>query len=225
VTRSPFETAQLANEVERFDIGNPGGDQDSMGAALGGFNHLEYVKGGGTVPHAIDVDHSLRLAIEHDSLLLYTGEAHLSGSIHQDIKDSYALEHSPTVAAMQALRSAAQQMVLALREGDLSAYLESLNHSCDSLYRLHPGCDSDSHRKLCRELAPYIQGRKTCGAGGGGFILVHTRPGCRYECAQRAEACGALVWPVSIDFDGVTAWEGPDLESAQVDAFLRRGRQ
>ena len=225
VSRSPLETAQLANGIERIDLGYPGGDQDSMGAALGGVNHLEYTKGGGTVCHRIEVAESLRLAIEHDSLLLYTSEAHVSGNIHQDIKDSYALENSPTVAAMKELRSAAQAMAVALREGDLSAYLESLNRSCDNLYRLHSSCDSDAHRRIYHELQPYLLGRKTCGAGGGGFMLVHTRSGCRYECARHAEASGALVWPVTIDFEGVKSWEGAALEPERIHSYLKRCRE
>ncbi len=225
VERSPYETASLANDIERIDLGQAGGDQDSMGAALGGFNHLEYRQGDGkTIAHRVDVEDGLRLTIERDSLLIYTGEAHLSGSIHEDIKASYAQENSPTVAAMQELRTSAREMVRALQEGSLDSYTACMNRACDNLYRLHPSCDSDSHQELCKELDPYILSRKTCGAGGGGFILVHANPGCRFECKQRAEARGALVWPVTIDFAGVRSWEGAPLDPEELESMLHSCR-
>lgn len=213
------ETARLANEIERRDLGYPGGDQDSFGAALGGFLDLEYVKGGGTVPRRLEVSEALRLAIEQGSLLIYTSEAHVSGSIHRDIKESYGKPNSPTVAAMVGLREAARAMSAALQRGDLEGYLDAMNSSCRDLYRLHPSCDSEAHRRVCRELDELILGRKTCGAGGGGFLLVHARPGCRRECWRRAERLGAMVWPVSIDFAGVRTWTEPALEPRAVERY------
>ena len=218
---SQAETAILANSVERDDLGYPGGDQDSFGAALGGINRLEYVKGGGTRPHRIAVPHDARRALEHRSLLIYTSEAHVSGNIHQDIKDSYALENSPTVAAMMRLGEEAAKMAAALASGNLDGYVDSLNASCRNLYRLHPNCDSEAHRRYFDDLDDVILGGKTCGAGGGGAMLVFTKPGRRRECLRRAERMGALVWPVTIDFDGVQTWTVPQSTDEEVERYRR----
>ena len=37
-------------------------------------------------------------------------------------------------------------------------------------------------------------------------MTVFTRPGRRRKCIERAEKSGAMVWPVTIDFTGVTSW-------------------
>jgi D-glycero-alpha-D-manno-heptose-7-phosphate kinase len=217
--RTPAETARLANEVERKDLGYPGGDQDSFGAALGGINRLEYLKGGGTVPHRLEVSPGTRLLLERNSLLIYTSEAHVSGNIHRDIKESYALPGSPTVDAMVHLREAARAMASALEKGEMAGYVESLNDSCQNLYRLHPSCDSDAHRRCFRELGDSILGGKTCGAGGGGFLLVYVRPGRRRACIERAGNMGAMVWPVAIDFEGVKAWDEAPLAPGEVERY------
>ena len=219
--RSQAETAALANSIERDDLGYPGGDQDSFGAALGGINRLEYVKGGGTRPDRIAVPYDALHALEHRSLLIYTSEAHVSGNIHQDIKDSYALENSPTVAAMIRLREEAVKMAAALEAGDLGGYVDSMNASCRNLYRLHPSCDSEAHRRYFEELDDVILGGKTCGAGGGGVMLVFTKTGRRRECLRRAEEMGALVWPVTIDFDGVQTWSGPAVTEREVERYRK----
>jgi D-glycero-alpha-D-manno-heptose-7-phosphate kinase len=204
INRPAADIAQVANSVERDNLGYAGGDQDSFGAAMGGFNLLSYPRGGGATAHRhLDVDDNTRLAIEENSLLMYTGEAHLSGSIHEDIRHSYTLQNSPTIEAMTQLREQAQKMARALECGDLEGYANALNASCENLYRLHENCDCPAHRELCGELSDLILARKTCGAGGGGFMLVYTRPGRRRECRAIAEATGATVWPFTVDTHGV----------------------
>ena len=224
IKRTAAETARLANDVERKDLGYPGGDQDSFGAALGGINKLEYVKGGGTVPHRLDISDEVLHALENRTLLLYTSEAHVSGNIHKDIKESYKLPDSPTVAAMVGLRESAIKMAAALEAGDLDAYAESLNTSCDELYNLHASCGCEGHRQLTAELDDLILGRKTCGAGGGGFLAVFTKPGCRQQCIKRAEQLGALVWPVVLDRTGVTTWSDTAAEKELVESIIQRAR-
>ena len=219
--RTPLETAALANEIERKDLGYPGGDQDSLGAALGGLNFLEYHRGGGMTPHKIAVSKETLYALEHGSLLIYSGAAHVSASIHEDIKRSYAEPDSATVKAMIVLREQAQAMAHSLEAGDLLGYANALSESCRQLYNLHESCDSAEHRRYFQMIDDCILGRKTCGAGGGGFMLVYTKPGRRQECIRRIEESGGLVWPVMINFDGVTKW----WESPFADDQLQRLRQ
>lgn len=217
--RTAEETARAANDVERKDLGYPGGNQDSYGAALGGILDLEYLKGGGTLARRIAVPEDARLALEHNSLLLYTSEAHVSGNIHRDIKEWYALPSSPTVDAMIRLRESAKTMAGALERGDLEGYAAAMNDSCRALYDLHPSCDCEAHRRLLQELGPHILGGKTCGAGGGGFLLIHARQGRRRTCLEIARRHGALPWTVDIDFEGARSWSEQSLERDHVSRY------
>ena len=189
-----MRSRQLANEVERKDLAHSGGSQDSFGAAIGGAKLITYRKGGGESCERLNVPAETIAEIERDSLMIYTGSVHLSGSIHSDIKQWYHQEDSPTVRAMNGLKAAAQRAAMALEAGDVDTYIESLNASRLNHYALHPSCDSEQLRKFFAELGPYIRGGKTCGAGGGGFIFVHAKAGQREECVKKAEELGGGVW-------------------------------
>jgi len=217
--RSPLDTAVLANEVERHDLGYPGGDQDSLGAALGGINFLEYHAGGGMTPHKISLSADTLRTLEHGSLLVYSGAAHVSASIHEDIKRSYALNHSPTRTAMSVLHQQARAMRGALESANLTAYAMALSESCRQLYNLHESCGSDEHRRFFKAVDDCILGAKTCGAGGGGFMLLYVKPGRRHECIRRIGELGGLVWPVTIDFQGVTRWQESSLTDEDIERF------
>ena len=216
------EIAILANEIERNDLGNRGGNQDSYGAAMGGIKLITYTKGGGSFCEPIKVPDAARAQLERDSLLIYTGEVHLSGSIHVDIKKSYEQSDSPTVRAMDNLKAAAQRMARALVVGDLDGYVDALNCARINHYALHPSCDSDALRKFFHELSPFIRGGKACGAGGGGFIMVHVKPDCRKQCIQAAESLGGMVWTCQLDDHGLITWEEPPSSPEQVESILRR---
>jgi len=215
------EIALLANDIERADLGNVGGNQDSYAAAMGGIKLITYAKGGGSSCMPIQLSEKTRGQLECDTLLIYTGDVHLSGSIHTDIRTSYALPDSPTVRAMDNLKAAALKMAPALQAGDIDAYVEALNSARQNHYALHPSCDSDTLRKFFKELSPCIRGGKACGAGGGGFIMVHAAAGCRKECARIAEALGGLVWPFQLDDRGLMNWEEPPSSPEQI-ATLRK---
>ena len=206
--RTPSETARIANEIERKDLGYPGGSQDSFAAALGGINKLEYTKGGGVAHRALKLSNDTLMELEHNSFMIYTSEAHVSGNIHQDILDSYGMKDSTTFTALLSLRDAANSMEVALECGDMDGYIDNLNLSCESLYRLHTSCDSIAHRKYCSDLEDHILGRKTCGAGGGGGMVVYTKPGHRQACMLRARELGGEVWPFTLDYKGVVTWLG-----------------
>jgi galactokinase/mevalonate kinase-like predicted kinase len=164
-------------------------------------------QGGGVICTRLKLPPGMTERLERDMLLIYTGGIHLSETIHEDIKRSYAMANSPTIAAMDALKAAANRMADALEAGDLAGFTEALNTSRKNHYALHSSCDSDALRAYFAVLEPFILGGKSCGAGGGGFIVVMARPGCRQACADAAERLGGKVWPMKMDHQGAIAWE------------------
>ena len=162
-------------------------------------------------PRTIEATEEMIHELEESSLLVFTGAAHVSGSIHDDIRRSYHEPGSKTLEAMFELRDEAGRMVRALEAGDLEGYARALGGSCRSLYNLHESCDSAEHRVVFEKLGELILAGKTCGAGGGGFLLLCAKPGRREECAAVVAELGAESWPFEFDFDGVgvteeTAW-------------------
>ena len=213
------DLAQLANEIERTDLGLAGGNQDSFGGAVGGAKKIVLHKGGGTTCTRLDLPPGAAERLERDMLLIYTGGIHLSATIHEDIKRSYAMPNSPTIAALDRLKSAAERMADALEAGDVDTFVAMLNESRKSHYALHESCDSDVLRRFFATLDPFIVGGKTCGAGGGGFIAVMTKPGYKNACAEAAAALGGQVWPFIMDHRGAIAWEEADWTAGEVANF------
>ncbi len=222
---SQAELAELANEIEREDLGFAGGNQDSFGGAIGGAKKIVLHKGGGTSCTRLALAPGVAERLERDILLIYTGGIHLSGTIHEDIKRSYAMPNSPTVAAMDRLKAAAERMADALEGGDVDGFVTALNDSRQNHYALHSSCDNDVLRHFFATLDPFILGGKTCGAGGGGFIAVVTKPGFKNACAEAATALGGQVWPFIMDHRGAIAWEEADWTPAEVATFRALSRE
>jgi D-glycero-alpha-D-manno-heptose-7-phosphate kinase len=211
--------ALLANEIERLDLGHSGGNQDSFGAAIGGIKLIHYHKGGGCDCRQLRVSHAVSGPLERDSLMIYTGEVHLSGTIHADIKKSYAMKNSPTIKAMNQLKASALRMARALEKGDLHAYDQCLNAARQSHYDLHESCDSSTLRSFFKKLTPHIRSGKTCGAGGGGFIFVHAKQSHQSECVRIAEDLGGKAYSFKLDDLGVIAWEEAPSTAAEIKAI------
>ncbi|MBN1557848.1 MAG: hypothetical protein JW951_06845 [Lentisphaerae bacterium] len=207
VRRSQGETADLANSVERDDLKAAGGNQDSYGAAFGGINAITYLKGGGTERRPVDVAARTVYELERRCVLVYTGEVHLSGNIHSDIKRRYALPNSPTVDAMQQLVRVARESVAALERGDTDRFGELLSENWTQHRRLHESCDSARLRRFYEAARDHAVGGKTCGAGGGGCVLFLAREGRRKALERACVALGGELLPFGIDPAGLVSWE------------------
>lgn len=222
---SQFELAILANEVERKDLGYAGGNQDSIGAAIGGAKKIDYKKGGGCACNPIQLSARMRGQIERDMLLIYTGGVHLSGKIHSDIKAAYDRKDASMMSAMDTLKDAAHRMAQALATDDLTGFIQALNDSRKNHYALHYSCDSDVLRKYFSELDPYILGGKTAGAGGGGYIFVYTKPGCKQRCIEVADSLGGKAKPCFLDKEGVVAWEEESFAPSEIEEIIAMAKE
>ncbi|MBN2455861.1 MAG: hypothetical protein JXB29_04890 [Sedimentisphaerales bacterium] len=205
--RDNQETAELANSIERKDLGMAGGSQDSYGAAFGGINLITYHKGESVSNRQLDIAPDTWFELERRCLLVYTGEVHLSGSIHKDIRESYSLPNSPTVDAMKNLARVATESAQALENGQVNRFGKLLNENWEHHKRLHESCTSESLERFYRASSDYIIGGKTCGAGGGGCVLFLTKDGYRHALEQVCKDLGGLVLPFGIDRAGQVCWQ------------------
>lgn len=205
--RSQAETARLANEIERIDLGASGGNQDSYGPALGGVNHLVYYRGGGMDARKIELSASTRHELEDRCVLVDTGEVHLSGNIHDDIKAAYALPDSPVVDAMKHLARIGEEVAGTLQRGDVDRFGELLSENWHHHKRLHQSCDSAELRRFYAGVEGQVVGGKTCGAGGGGCVLFVAREGCREAVEELCRDMGGEVIPFRISPTGLETRE------------------
>jgi len=206
VRRSPYDTALLANAIERDDLGMAGGSQDSLGAAFGGMNLLTYHKGGGVSQRYLAVPRRARYELERRCLLVYAGEVHLSDSIHEDIKRSYALPNSPTVDAMENLARVARASAEALEAGDVTRFGRLLNENRHHHKRLHASCETEGLRRYYDATSGLVVGGKTGGAGGGGYVLFLCEEGRWRATESVCRELGGEAMPLRVDDHGVTAW-------------------
>ena len=217
VARTKLEVAGISNQVERGDLGYVGGCQDACVAAVGGINLIHIKTDGKVEAEPVQITEQTRLNLERRLVLIYTGASHVSSSIHQDILDAYKLTNSPVLKAMFDLKRGAQDTADALRAGDVDGFGHLLGDCNRYLYALHDSCDSEVLRKLHSAIGDTIIGAKTCGAGGGGYVLALTRQGERAQCIRRARELGGTAEPVRIDTHGVRSWPSLAMADDELD--------
>jgi len=202
----PHAVATLANDIERGDLGYAGGCQDSFGTALGGFHLIEIHRDGQVTAADVKLPGDLRYELERRFLLVHTGQVHLSGSIHDDIKADYALEESTTRDAMHKLSRVALDMRDVIERGDIQAFGALLDENWVHHKRLHASCTSPLLEGYYEAMAGLVDGGKTCGAGGGGCILFLTKDGEKYRALERCKELGGEILPLTFDFEGLRTW-------------------
>jgi D-glycero-alpha-D-manno-heptose-7-phosphate kinase len=206
VTRSQRDTAVLANSIERDDLDKAGGNQDAMGAGLGGINHIVYHKGGDFEAIRPRVSEEVIAELQRRCLLIYTGEVHLSEHIHADIKANYELPDSPTRDAMENLARVANGQALALAESDIEMFGHLLSENWIHHKRLHPSCDNSVLSTFYDALNEHLEGGKTCGAGGGGTLFLLAKNYHQTKIREISRELGGEILPFRLDRSGVTSW-------------------
>jgi D-glycero-alpha-D-manno-heptose-7-phosphate kinase len=151
-------------------------------------------------------EHTLR-QLEKNLLLVFTGQAHLSGNIHLDILADYKDRTGTVLPGMHGLKEVGRQMRLALRAGDLQTFALLLNDNWKYHQMLHPTCATpELHKFLKTGLAAGAIGGKVCGAGGGGCIVFYCRDNAKPDVARELQKIGAQVLPFAFDTAGTIVW-------------------
>ncbi len=204
-----YDIANLAYEVERKDVGIPGGMQDQYASTFGGFNLIEF-KREATIVNPLRIRREILNEMEYNSLLCFTGATRMSGGILKRQIESYESKNTSVLHALEKMKELTFQMKDLLLTGNLLEFARLLNSEWELKKKLDSAISTDETERLiqtAREAGAI--GGKLLGAGGGGFLLLYCGPGRQVEVQNSLEATGAKTFPVRFDKDGLQTWRNP----------------
>jgi D-glycero-alpha-D-manno-heptose-7-phosphate kinase len=202
---SEYEVAHLAWEIERLDLGVPGGLQDQYAATFGGFNFIEF--GDRVIVNPLRVRDSTVNELELNLLLCYTGITRESANILADQTGRVQTHDSSALEGLRAQKELAIAMKAALLRGELDAFGELLGQAWAEKKKLSPLIANsliDEAYELA--LAHGATGGKVTGAGGGGYMLFYCEFTKRHRVAEALEKLGVTVTEFSFERRGLTTW-------------------
>jgi D-glycero-alpha-D-manno-heptose-7-phosphate kinase len=202
---SEREIAEQAWYLEAVEANVPGGRQDQLAAALGGFHRLSF-RDPDVGIEPITLDPSFAATLQRQTVLCYTGRSRVSGETISRVMTAYERGDRGVTGALRALKDAAAAMAEALRAADLARVGALLGDS----WRCQQALDADMCTPEMARLEQALAGAgalggKAAGAGAGGsmFFVMSGEPGPAHAAAR---AAGATLLPVQWAHGGVQAW-------------------
>ncbi len=199
---TPAEMAERAWHLEVIEARIPGGRQDQLAAALGGFNLLRFRDP--EVKHEpLVIEPQFRAELERRTVLAYTGVSRVSGDTISRVMSAYEQGDPRVTGALRALAEVALRMTEALQAADLARVGMLLTENWRQQQALDPIMRTDGMARLESGMrAAAVLGGKAAGSGAGGcmFFLSGDDPAM---AADAARAAGATVLPVRWAMDGV----------------------
>jgi D-glycero-alpha-D-manno-heptose-7-phosphate kinase len=200
-----LELAELAWQLETREARIPGGRQDQLAAALGGFNRLTF-RDPDVGVEPITLDPEFAQSLESQLILCYTGRSRVSGDTISRVMQAYERGDRNVTGALEGLKDVAHAMAEALRAADLARVASLLSENWRHQQALDPGMRTEGMARLEQAMHGVgVMGGKAVGAGAGGsmFFLVH---GEGREAGDAARTAGAQVLPVRWARQGVCTW-------------------
>ncbi|HMB93039.1 MAG TPA: hypothetical protein VKP65_19470 [Rhodothermales bacterium] len=201
-----YETARLAFEIEREDLGIKGGKQDQYAATFGGFNFMEF-KGTDVLVNPLRVPPEWIGELEYALVLAYTGQSRYSSDIISDQIDNYERHADEAVEAMDRTKLLASEMKQALLTGQLERVGALLHEAWCVKKQMSRKISNPFIDELYEAArAEGALGGKVSGAGGGGFMFFFTGFDRRHRVVEALEERGAQVVHVGFTDVGMQTW-------------------
>ena len=204
-----YDIANLAYDVERNDVGIPGGLQDQYASTFGGFNLIEFKKEANIV-NPLRIKRETLNELEYSSLLCFTGTTRRSGGILQRQIESYENKELKVMDALERMKELTLQMKDSLLTGNLTEFAGLLNSEWEKKKALDSAISNNEIDKLLQAARRNgAIGGKLLGAGGGGFLFLYCEPGKRVHVEKEVEHLGGKAFPVRFDLEGLQTWRSP----------------
>lgn len=201
-----YETARLAFEIERNDLGIQGGKQDQYSAVFGGFNYMEFERDAVLV-NPLRIPTEWISELEYSLVLAYTGKSRLSSDIISDQIRNYAEGRQASIDAMDYTKRIAEKMKRSLLMGSFREFGEHLHDAWLAKRQMSDKISNPAIDRLyeaAREKGAL--GGKVSGAGGGGFMFFFTAFDQRHGVIEALQNAGAEVVHFGFSDTGMQTW-------------------
>ena len=179
------ELARLAIHIEQNVIGESVGSQDQISAAYGGFNRIEFSRGGGFRVDPVVLPHERLDAFQDHLMLFFTGLSRFASEIAKSKIDNLDQRHAELVR----MREMTDEGIRLLQgDGPLEAFGELLDQGWQYKRRLSDKVSTIEVDRIYAEArSAGAIGGKLLGAGGGGFMLLFVRPADQARVRERLQ--------------------------------------
>lgn len=202
-----YELARMAWEIERHDVGVPGGLQDQYAATFGGVNLLEFKDQDNVIVNPLRVEQRILNELEYNMVLVYTGATRVSSGIIQSQIKGLADRDPSVIAATDEMKRLTSQAKDALLTGHLDHFATILHEEWLAKQRTNHSVSTPRIDEMYEEARTLgVVGGKVSGAGGGGFMFLYCPFDCKPEVSKRLVELGAEVMPVAFESQGMQSW-------------------
>lgn len=193
---SKEKLAQEACEIEIDILGEPIGKQDQYAAAYGNINYFRFNKDETVDVSPVLLTESPKKRLENTLCLYYVGGERKSGDILQEQKNNISLEDKFQI--LKKMVSLADELREALHDEKIDVVGNALHRGWLYKKELASGISNGNIDALYnRAIKAGANGGKLLGAGGSGFLLLHSE---NHNALIKHLGCRAL--PFSIDREG-----------------------
>ena len=187
-----------------------GGWQDQVGGLVGG---IKLVSSSPGLPQKLAVEPvalsaAVRQGLAQRLVLVYTGQQRLAKNLLRNVMSRWMARDPEMVWILERIAALAHLMQNALVADDLATFGQLLTEHWLINKRMDASCTNPFIDGLFDFMAPFLNGAKLAGAGGGGFAIAMARDAEAAVCltealAQRYAGTPVAVWPSGVQNDGV----------------------
>ena len=194
--------AQEAVEIEMNRLGNPVGKQDQYIAAYGGILCQEYLPDGAVQVTPLQMSEESLHELRDSLMLFFVGSTRSAATLLEEQKERSEANDAAMIDSLHFARALGREIRDVLEGGQVDAFGPLMHEHW--LHKRARSCRmSTSHIDQLYDLARAAGGAtggKLVGAGGSGFLLLHTRD--RHRLRDTMLHAGLSEMDFSFDFDG-----------------------
>jgi D-glycero-alpha-D-manno-heptose-7-phosphate kinase len=203
-----YDTAWLAYQIERIDLGLRGGKQDQYAATFGGFNFIEFYKDDRVIVNPLRMKRWVIDELEISMVLFYSGASRSSDKIISEQQRNTLEGHKKSIEATHRIKENSYLLKDYLLRGEVVKFAKAFGREWENKKMMASSITSKNIDALYdAALRSGAYGGKVSGAGGGGFMIFTVDPVKKTRLVQTLSRFSGKVVDFHFSENGCQGWK------------------